>query len=534
MGNFDNEQHGPSFVHRLLTLFVMIASFIARCFKRAGVVWARLLRSLVGVDRRLMATSSKSLQSTFHALALLMVGTAMITAGGITFKLSQAFGFGLLANLATFAFVFSFAAALECAILGTLMPGNPLTKAIVVRIGAGLLITAMQVVPILTLMMHDRINLALHSEGVASQLVLKAQNESLSGMAAIQDRASKLEDGEERARAEFANPPRDPEVEQANDKLSAARSELSAAQADLAALRLKASTLAKAAVASDKDEKRRGVRIRALEAVQAKMRTAAAAINRADVAVQEAEGALKSRQAAQVMRLQQSVTEASTAVSEHAKHVKGVASKLEGDASVSRDLVERANKPNFISQTIALFKLAARDLSVAAACLAFYLAALLIDTLPLMVKMSMKDNQYARRLMAREDDQEFGEKIESEVARLDGERILSEKTNELNGVRKFAEQDAGAYLAQKLAFNNQLMLDITTATQSMQVTEAAADRLRGLMFKLLEIDKLVAAHPNVKSVYTSQLAVLLSELRERAADIDRALRKQHMAGGAAT
>lgn len=474
--------------------------------------------SLVGVDLRVLATCSKGLQSVYAALSWLMLLTATITATGVAIKAKSGFDLGYLMTGAAWVFTLIFSLALETAVLGTMKSGLNSMRSVWLRVAISGLLVTLQVAPLLTLALHARIALELQQQSLAEQISMKSARDAVADVKGLADTGKKLAESEAKATAELALPPIEAAITAAVKAVESMGVELTTARRTEKAVTTKRDAL-RAQLDKATDGAARERLQNAVTKAEISLAAARSKSNAVDAALQNAQTNLKVEKDAQQVRLAEAVSLAKQAVAIHTTRVGKVDEVLSKDAEDSRELSKKAFAANFITELIALMKLASKDVSVAIACLAGLFAALLVDLLPLIVKYTLRDGLYEQRVATQDAALMNQDKAARESNEMELEQTLLLKRNQVEGVRKFVAADQGQSAAEKMAIREQAEIAVAEATSLNLLFDASIDLLSNTIQKLITTSQLVSTHPEIELAYKEQLGILLRDLQARAQSI---------------
>ena len=484
---------------------------------------ASFMRWLTGVDADVLAQCSKSQQTLYSAIGIVMVLAALFTAAGVSAKLAGLWELGMLGRAGLFALMVALVLALEAAVLSSISPGaNPLAT-LAVRVPIGLLLVCMQVTPTLTTMLQGQISLALAEEGLSKQVSLQTTSQKLRNIDGLRSTGKSLDEKYLQAVAEQQTPPADIDVTEAEKKLNSAKDVANKAAAKVPPARKRVNEgTASLAKASDAQA---ATRLQAaLDAAKAALTKANGEYNAADAAVFNADTAVKLAKEAQAKVLAEQVNSAKQNVEGHSKTVAATEKSLGEDATKAKTLADNATQANFITQVVGLAKLARIDWAIFFTCLVTIFGFSLLDLLPTALKMSARNGLYARLVQLQDDEMRSSSQQAFNNAEQDRFQLSAIKINQTAGVRQFTQIDAGKLEAQRLLIDAQRVVDEVQATATLDLAQVALDKLAVLLQTLIDQSAKLAEYPDVAPAYRQQLDRLLNEMQERANAIADQLR----------
>ena len=484
---------------------------------------ASFMRWLTGVDADVLAQCSKSQQTLYSAIGIVMVLAALFTAAGVSAKLAGLWELGMLGRAGLFALMMALVLALEAAVLSSISPGaNPLAT-LAVRVPIGLLLVCMQVTPTLTTMLQGQISLALAEEGLSKQVSLQTTSQKLRNVDGLRSTGKSLDDKYLQAVAEQLTPPADIDVNEAEKKLISANEIFKKAASKQQLARKRVNDL-NGALAKAKDEQA-VTRIQAsLDTAKTSLTKANGEVNDTDVAVQNADTAVKSAKATQATALAKEVVNAKLKIDGHGETMAATQKSLDSDAVKAKSLADNATQANFITQVVGLAKLARNDWAIFFTCLVTIFGFALLDLLPTALKMSARNGLYARLVQLQDDEMRSSLQQAFNNAEQDRFQMSAIKINQTAGVRQFTQIDTGKLEAQRLLIDAQRGVDELQTTATLDLAQIALDKLAVLLETLIEQSKRLAECPEVAPAYRQQLDRLLNEMQERANAIADQLR----------
>jgi Domain of unknown function (DUF4407) len=485
--------------------------------------WTGFMRWLTGVDADVLAQCSKSQQTLYSAIGIVMLLAALLTAAGLSAKLAGLWELGMVGRLGLFVMLATLVLALEAAVLSSISPDAKPWTTLAVRVPIGLLLVSMQVVPTLTTMLQSQIELSLAKQGLQEQVELQVTSQKLRNVEGLRYDGKSLDDKLLRAIAEQQTPPADNAVAQAQANLAQASESFKKATLKALASRKRVNELT-ASLAKAKDD-RAAARVQvALDNAKVALSKANAEANTADVAIQTAENEVKSAKAAQATALSAAVSDAKQKVTGHSETMAKTQENLDSDAEKAKKLADKATQANFITQVVALGKLAKNDGFILVTCLVAIFGFALLDLLPTMLKMSARNGLYARLVQIQDAEMRAVSETEHYSAEQDRLQRSVIKANQTAGVRQFIEIDKGKLEGQRLLLVAQQAVDELQTTATIDLAQTALDRLATLLHTLIEQSAKLAEYPDVAPTYRQHLDRLLQEMQERANAIAEQLR----------
>jgi hypothetical protein len=480
-----------------------------------GNRFARLSRWLVGVDPRVLVRCSKAQQTLYSATAIIMIVAALLTAAGVSTKLSALWGAGTIVTMVLFGAVLALALAMEAAVLASISPtANPWTT-IAVRVPIGMLLVAMQVVPTLTNMLSARLDLALHEQNLTQQMILNAQSAKLLNVTELKGAVAAREKVVTKALEEQANPVADPAVQAAQADADKATAAVKRAQTLVQKAKTRVANLSKSF--ENARDTTVAERIKAaLEKSKVELTKANGIFSQADVDQEAKELALKAAKDAQAIVLATAVQTAKGAVEAGVNRLTSTEAMLEVHKQKAEQLSAAATTANFITQVTTLFKLAVSDFSVGITCLGTLLAFALLDLLPTAIKLGARKGLYAQLVALQDQQVQSAAARDAVLQQEEDKQTLAVKANQTRGVELFTKQDNGALAAQLLLLEEQYHVDTVAATASPQVILATLQGLTPVIETLIQQKAALEQHPDIAPAYQQQLASLLQELQARA------------------
>ena len=484
---------------------------------------ASFMRWLTGVDADVLAQCSKSQQTLYSAIGIVMVLAALFTAAGVSAKLAGLWELGMLGRVGLFALMMALVLALEAAVLSSISPGaNPLAT-LAVRVPIGLLLVCMQVTPTLTTMLQGQISLALAEEGLSKQVSLLTISQKLRNVDGLRSTGKSLDEKYSQAVKEQQTPPADKAVNKAEKDLAQASEVFKATTLKVMPAKKRVNELASALVKAN--DAQSATRLQAaLESARAALSKANDDVGRAAAGVKTAEMAVKTAKSDQAEALDAEVASARLRVEGHGETMAATQKSLDIDAVKAKSLADNATQANFITQVVGLAKLARNDWAIFFTCLVTIFGFALLDLLPTALKMSARNGLYARLVQLQDDEMRSSSQQAFNNAEQDRFQMSAIKINQTAGVRQFTQIDTGKLEAQRLLIDAQRGVDELQTTATLDLAQVALDKLAVLLQTLIDQSAKLAEYPEVAPAYRQQLDRLLNEMQERANAIADQLR----------
>ena len=490
--------------------------------------WSGFMRWLTGVDAEVLAQCSKSQQTLYSAIGIVMLLAALLTAAGVSAKLAGLWELGMVGRLGLFVIMTTLVLALEAAVLSSISPDAKPWTTLAVRVPIGLLLVSLQVVPTLTTMLQSQIELSLAKQGLQEQVELQATSQKLRNVEGLRTDGKSLDDKLLRAIAEQQTPPTDNAVAQAQGNLAQASEAFKKATLKAQTSRKRVNDLAASLAKAKDDQVAARVQV-ALDNAKAALSKANGEVNTADVAIQSAENEVKSAKTVQATALSAAVSDAKQKVTGHSETMAKTQENLDSDAEKAKKLADKATQANFITQVVALGKLAKNDGFILVICLVAILGFSLLDLLPTMLKMSARNGLYARLVQVQDAQMRSDSELQLQTKEQDNARRLAIQLNLTNGVRKFVETDEGRCEGQRLLLNEQFVIDELQITHTSDLSQTVLDRItRAIDTRVAQNEKL-NANPSVIPEHRILLDLWLKEMQERANAIAEQLRNSQTA-----
>ncbi len=486
--------------------------------------WTGFMRWLTGVDAKVLAECSKSQQTLYSAIGIVMLLAALLTAAGLSAKLAGLWELGMVGRLGLFVMMTTLVLALEAAVLSSISPDAKPWTTLAVRVPIGLLLVSMQVVPTLTTMLQSQIELSLAKQGLQEQVELQVTSQKLRNVEGLRSDGKSLDDKLLRAIAEQQTPPTDNAVAQAQGNLAQASEAFKKATLKAQTLRKRVNDLAASLAKAKDDQVAARVQV-ALDNAKAALSKANGEANTADVAIQSAENEVKSAKTVQATALSAAVSDAKQKVTGHSETMAKTQENLDSDAEKAKKLADKATQANFITQVVALGKLAKNDGFILVTCLVAILGFALLDLLPTMLKMSARNGLYARLVQIQDAEVRAVFETDHSNKAQDRTQMSAIKANQTAGVLQFIEIDKGKQEGQRLLFVAQHANDELQATATNNLAQTVLGGLTPLTQTLIDQRRVIAEHPEVAPAYRQHLDRLLQEMQERANAIAEQLRQ---------
>lgn len=476
--------------------------------------YSRLAQWLVGVDPKLLAQCSRAQQTLYSAMALLMLIAALLTAASMAGKLTALWGTGAILGAGIFALVFTLALAMEAAVLASISSGASALTTLAVRVPIGLMLVTLQLVPTVTSLLKNRIELGLYEQHIAQQTVLHDRTAALLNVTGLKKDAVVLEGRHTEAIALQANPPEDRAVLEALATRGKAVAAQTQADASVQAARRRIAALRDAiAKAKPADFDRLKAALARSEAAHEKAR---GAFNAATADADNAEADVQHARKAQADALDTAVNAARQARDAQTGKLAEVETRLGEEARKAEALSAAASDRNFVTEVTMLMRLAVTDWTVGLAVLVTLFGFALLDLLPTLLKVAARKGEYAALAAGGEQARLSQGRRDLELQRQDDEQILLIKRNQTLGVQQFVTQDNGTLDGQQLLIERQRENDLLAVTATLDLTRAALERLGHLQELLITQHARGEAQPDVAPSYRQQLVQLLAELEARA------------------
>jgi hypothetical protein len=358
-------------------------------------------------------------------------------------------------------------------------------------------------------MLDAELKLALYQRSMEQQVALRGRVEEVLDLAQLKTTARELEARHAEALSRQANPPHTASVRDAEEQLAKAKTTSARAETALkvAQHRLQVIEL----MTQDRDPLHRAAALASAQSLVSKARTA---FNAATAAIDNAEAYLAQAKAAQDKALGEAVLSAQEVLDSQVLKVSEAQRKLQVESDRIKQMSDAANAPNFITQVTILMRLAARDRTVAITAVATLLAFLMLDLVPLLLKLAARGGAYAR-LAADEDSVRIAQSSsDAQVREEECSQLLAVKSNQTKGVRLYAEHDAGV-------FDCELLRSQRECEASAEAIDARLVHLETVIARVGAIEARIAqqprgGEPQLAAVFREQLIHLLAELERLA------------------
>jgi len=321
-----------------------------------------------------------------------------------------------------------------------------------------------------------------------------------------------LAQAEEQAQNEVNNPPANPKVTAATQRLEAAEKAAGAALKALdEARRRLAESQARLALEPHDSHKRDAIQ-KAIAYWQGQAAQRRSALNKAeadktnaetdkDVAVKGWQTELQGKLAdAQMRRIEQEARE------------KSATGKVAIAVTKAKKLAEDAAESRFLNDAAVLFKLMPTHLHVLFVSLFVMAVAMVVDLLPLVTKLQLAKGVVAK---LQEDDADTARNRSDTAAYLRRNELIAqrlESDGKLNAMRLFTEQDGGASEASTMARRAQIAQDALAASHEALVLSEALEAVRAALQTALRLQAMAEKSPAVDSLYRQQLEALIRKL----------------------
>lgn len=435
--------------------------------------WARLARWLTGTQPELLAQCSQSQRTLSQAMAIMMLVTALLTGVGVGGKLASIWDIAPGGALVLALPVTLLALAMEAAVLTSIAHGASAFATLAVRIPIGLMLVALQALPVLTTMLRPDIELALQERSIAQQLRLKDNVDDLVGLSRARSEALALESRHAQMAARQANPPADTGVVAAQAKRARAAASRARAENVMVAAHARVARLRQLPVRPADAERARLQMERAVHALDA----ARSVFSTATAAVGDADAVLAQARSARDEALARGVSEARDALDEHRKRVASAETLFAGQMEQGRKLATAASERAAITEVTTLLRLAATDWTVAVAVMATFLGFVLPDLMPTMLKVAARRGAYAQ-MEAAADELRVGEaRRDLALASEEDAQLLLVKRNLTAGVERFTREDAGQSEATRMAMLRRSEREALESEAEVELLLGALDRV---------------------------------------------------------
>lgn len=470
------------------------------------------LLTVVGVDGESLARAPRSEQVVWPAVGLYMVVMAWVTGGLLALKVGRSLAVGWWTLPPLWLIASTIVLLIEIMILGTVKNGT--RNNVMLRIALSCVLVGVQTMALLTWSFRDQIALHNHDQVIAAHSQAKSSAESIHGIKQVAQQGIELLKAEADAKKELANPTPTMQVNESKAQLEkAGLAVLAATKAVDEARRRLAEARARLAL-ERADSPRREAIERAISYWTAQVGTKQKAMNDAEAERSNAEadhnGVLKTWRAS----LQAALDRAQAQVESHSQveqKTKGSVDKIVGTAVA---LATDAGKESFFNDVRVLLSMLPSHPSLLLACVFSLLIAIVLDLVPLIVKINL-----SRGVVAKLEEQIVTvTNLETESASCEATnraRIRQiESDNELAAVKLFADTDQGSTRAAIMAREAGIKRDEYAVTHGPRVIQSGLVAIHASLLKAQELDQMAKGDPVIEPLFRSQLKDLIAKLEK--------------------